>query len=70
MGGRYIYMASSSDRLETPLYVTDSAEDMAGYLGCSVGALYSRISKLRTGRLKCSKECVKVYLFPKEDDDD
>ena len=66
-----IYMATANDRLETPLYVTDRACEMAEYLNCSIATLHSMISKQKAGKRGNSKaSSINVYSFKKEDDDD
>lgn len=70
MISNFIYMASSNDNLETPLFVSESAKEMASYMGCSVDSLYSRISKQKHGVFKMSREStVRLFVFKKENDD-
>lgn len=68
---QYIYLAVVNDRLETPLYVTDTAQEMADFLNCSLDSLHSRISKQRRGvRAEKKVTAIKVYSFRKEEDDE
>lgn len=46
-----IYMAVTADELELPLYV-GSANELATWAGISKDALYSNISKGRSGKQK------------------
>lgn len=61
-----IYLAALNDFYETPLYVTDSAVDMARFLGTTTDSLYTRISRLRSGEIRRKKgqKQVLVYSFP------
>ena len=70
-GEQYIYMATANDRLETPLYVAETASEMAAFLGCSISSLHARICRQKNGeRSEKKNTAIKVYSFRKEDDDD
>lgn len=65
-----IYMAVSSDKYETPLFVSDSAKEMAAFLHCSEDSFYSRISKHRSGRIRgLTCNAIVIHSIPKEKDD-
>lgn len=61
-----LYMAVTSDSLELPIAVADTAKELAGMLGTTPGVIYSYVSRDQRGvskRGKGSQKC--PYLVKK-----
>lgn len=54
------------DPLELPIYVADSASQMARYCGISVDSVCSRISHTESGRIKGRTKFHRVHLTEEE----
>ena len=63
-----LYLAVTPDDLELPLYVTDSIEDMAAWLGVEPDSVVSRLSRCRHGRL--SHKVPRLYSVELNDEED
>lgn len=51
----YIYMMVSDDKYELPLYVADSAQELAEKLGVKKGTIYSHVIQWEKGKIKKAK---------------
>ena len=51
---RNLYMMVTDDKLELPLVVADSAQELADIIGRNVNTIYSGISHEQHGRIKRS----------------
>ncbi len=61
-GCRTIWMKVTSDELELPVAVADTAEQLAQMCGTTVGSIYSSVSKAKHGRETTSYRKVRVKL--------
>lgn len=57
------YYAVKNDRMQTPLFVTSSAKEMAAYIGTTVNCLHSRISKQKHKVTKGKRYESTILLF-------
>lgn len=66
-----IYMATTTDAHETPLFVTDKPAEMAEFLGCSLNSFYSRMSHHKSSKAnRRYPNTIALYSFRKEADDE
>jgi hypothetical protein len=62
-----IWMKVTSDDLELPVAVADSAEELAEMLGISRATIYASISRWKSGeRSECPYRVVEIDAEPKE----
>ena len=48
----FVYMKTTTDKYELPIFVADTAKELAEMVGTTVGCVYSSISKKRKGWAK------------------
>ena len=61
-GCRTIWLKVTSDELELPVAVADTAEQLAKMCVTTVGSIYSSVSKVRHGRESTPYRKVRVEL--------
>lgn len=51
----YIYMMVSDDKYEIPIYIADSAQELAEKVGVKKGTIYSSVLRWEKGQTKKTK---------------
>lgn len=51
----YIYMMVSNDKYELPVYIAETAQELADMVGVPKGTIYSSVIKWEKGQVKKAK---------------
>lgn len=67
-GSRVLYLAVTADRYELPIYVADTALELADVLGLSHKSVHSTFSKYASGELS-GRRLMRVRIEEEDDDE-
>lgn len=71
-GSRVLYLAVTADRYELPIYVADTALELADVLGLSHKSVHSTFSKYASGELSgelSGRRLMRVRIEEEDDDE-
>lgn len=71
-GSRVLYLAVTADRYELPIYVADTALELADVLGLSRNSIHSSLSNYQSGALNgelSGRRLMRVRIEEEDDDE-